>query len=277
MQDPFFHNLYDKDGNLNPDAWNRLPEHLQGAKETFGRYKNIEELMGAHFNLRQQLSKGGLVRPDENAPDSVKEEFRSKMAELNGAPENPRDYGFKVPEDMAENVLWPEGQEKGYEDILHKHGASPELAGELFQYHLDNIQQSPEQVEAIATQHREAQMDVLIKEHGADADKVIQGAQEVARHFGLSKDAITHAGQNAEIVSLLHDFRMGYMSEDQIVKGTPDGSVGSGGQDNLAQAAEHGRLAWEAQQKGDSTNYNLHYEKQQHYNRLAAKQMARRS
>jgi len=275
VSQPFFMGMYDKDGNIDQKAFERLPEHLQHGKETFSRYKTVEELMGAHMNLRQQLSKGGLVRPDEGAPEQVVQEFQAKMAELNGAPESPEGYELAAPEGLDENILWPDGQEKQYAEIFHKHGANPEMVKEIFDLHIQNMQSTPEEIQKMGEAHREQVMQNIIAQHGQQSDQVVQNASQVADYFELSKEAKELLGTNHELVNLANRVKMEYMGEDKFVQGNPDGNIGPNGNDNLAKAEEFRNKAADAYDRGDTEAGDRYYAQQSHYNKLAAARMTR--
>jgi hypothetical protein len=183
-KESYYRGLYDETGKINPEAWGRLPEHLKEGAKTFERFKSIDDLLGTLLHQKQALSKGGFTRPDENAPQEVKDAFSQKMRELSGSPENSTDYDFARPEDLPEQIQWSEDVAKEAQELMFKHGASPELANDVKALYAKMEQANYEQTLADYRVKEEA----YFKEMGEQAKGIGQDALNTMRTLGFTDE-----------------------------------------------------------------------------------------
>lgn len=183
-QESYFRGLYNEKGEINADAWDRLPEHLKEGSKFFSRYKTVDDLLGTMLHQRQALSKDGMARPEENAPDEVKEAFNAKMRELSGAPENASDYDFNRPEGLPEAIPWDEETQGKFAEVAHKHGMSPELAQDLKEVYAELLQGDFTGTETNFKTNEEQALKAL----GADAGKLGKDAKDTMLTLGFSEE-----------------------------------------------------------------------------------------
>lgn len=102
-----------------PEDWraNLIPEDIR-EDPAFADFKSPQDVMRSYLNAQKLIGKDKLVRPDENSPKEVWEEFY-KVA---GRPENAEDYS--LPEDMGEDAkkLFDEEALKSFKELAHENG-----------------------------------------------------------------------------------------------------------------------------------------------------------
>src|SRR6266481_944478 len=62
-----------------------------------------------------------------------------KAGLLRTPPSTPEEYGIKKPEGDNPGLVWNEEKGKAFANLLHKHGASKELAEELLKFNQENM------------------------------------------------------------------------------------------------------------------------------------------
>ena len=127
---PWFTELMNDKGDINPAAWDKLPEGLKGYKDTFAQNKNINGLMMQMANLASLAGKKGLAPLPDGASDEMKAARAELMRQINGVPAKPEEYGVKRPDDYPEQH-WDDDYVKGQLAIMHKYHAPPGMAKEL--------------------------------------------------------------------------------------------------------------------------------------------------
>lgn len=151
-----------------------------------------------------------------DAPESAKAERASLIRKINRAPEKPEGYGLKRPDDLPVSVLWEDGAETKYAEILHKHNASPELAKELMEVHMNTLRGAASSEEKMVQAHKQEQMSALEKEFGASVPKVLDLALRGGLTLGLSKSEVQDFATTAAAVKVLHTVAQKF-GEDKLV------------------------------------------------------------
>jgi len=250
-------------------------DELKGARFFLKKYEgaddpNAEVLKGLN-NLQYIASQKAYIRPPDDAPDNVKEEFGKQMKLLNQTPESAEGYKYNVrPEGLAEEVPWNQEEANQYSEVLHKHNASPALAAELMELYKGGLEGIPAVVAQEEATHREAQIDILRNEHGVNAEKVIQEATNAASLLGVSPEETSRIAMTAAGVNFLANLKT-MISSDILSTAKAAGSVNAGdGQSWSEKAMESSKLATEAMKANDTQAYNAHYADQVKYNKMAA-------
>jgi hypothetical protein len=231
---PFFADLYGADGKINKAAFDRLPDHLKGHKDTFAKYDTVEALLGGMGNLANLAGKKGLEPLPAGAPAEMVAERDALMKRLNGVPEKPEGYGVKRPDNVPPEQ-WNDEYVGGMMGLLHKHNASPSLVKALVEADTKfaetlRTKGDQDRVAAVA-QERGKLKDVLTAMPGG-YDKNLALAVRGARTAGLDpNDAIFG---DHRVVAAFAKFA-GMISEDKLVSGD---SADAGGGDDRAKALD---------------------------------------
>lgn len=271
---PFYRELYDQNGKINPKAFDRLPDELREHKDYFSRYHNIEDVYKTLLEQRKALStKSPLVRPGDDAPEPIRAEFAQKLRELNQAPEKPDGYDFSKPETFPENMPWPDSVSEKYQSILHKHNAPAALAQELRDAHAEFLtglsEENEAQIQEFAKQAK-AKLGHQFAQLSSDAMRGLRTigftedqAHAVSRALIAEGMAAEHVQAFAKIVQLVGEDRLSPV-------GAPNGSiVGGNGMDYRALAQEAAAKAVKAKKEGNYTLANKLHQQNMHYLQLA--------
>lgn len=221
---PWFSGLYDQSGNINAKAFDALPDHLKGHKDTFAKYKTVDALLGAMGNLAQLAGKKGLQPLPANSPPEVVAERQALMRQLNNVPEKPDGYGIKKP-DATPDDQWNGEYVNGVLGVLHKHNASPELVKELVamdQKFATDIQAG---AEAATTQAMAKEHEALTKEFGVGLPKKLDLAARAARTLGLDPETDAMFRTASGVKAMLRVAEM--VSEDKLVSGDTSQDFGA--------------------------------------------------
>lgn len=212
-----------RDGDLDPEfAKNLDPEKHKGFMGLAKKYATAEDPMKELINGVQNLQflARSKLKDTDPLPDDAPEELRKERAEtirkINGAPKDPEGYGLAKPEDLPENVVWPEGVESKYAEVLHRHGASPALAKELMDMHTGILAEEARQFEAEQQQHIETENQALAQKFGDKVQRVKEDAIRGGRTLGLDDETIAAALNSAKMVEAFSKIR-NLVSEDTWV------------------------------------------------------------
>ena len=149
-----------------------------------------------------------LMELPDDAPDDIKAERQDALRKLNGTPDTADGYGLKRPEDIPDNVYWPEGIEQKHMELAHKYNVSPEFLREQFAMHTEMMNGVTQYEEGLYNTAMNTQMDALKAEFGADLQDVIDQADRGGLSSGAFTDeqmaeamkAMTKAGLGVEFV-----------------------------------------------------------------------------
>jgi hypothetical protein len=208
----FLSEAYHKNGEFNEGWSKKLEEAGYGRLAAKGALAKDERtfLKSLDDTLQFVGKKAGHLPPNEKSTPEEVAAYRKQV----GAPEDPKEYGFK-PAKMPEGMPWDEARAAKAEAILHKHNASTGLAKELADYYgevlTETQQQAQEAFEAniltdIATTEK-----ALREEWGPEYDtRLTQNknyAKAVLGEEALSDPIIRAALSKAPIVRLLDQNR----------------------------------------------------------------------
>jgi len=260
--------FYGEDG-INPGI--QFEDSNKSVEGLFKKYQGAENPNKAFLdgvaNLQYMAGQKGFERPADDAPESVKEEFDRRMRELNGAPKEASEYGYEKPEGVPDEY-WDQSQVDGFSEILHKHGASPELAKELFESYVGSFEGLEGQMQEQANAQLEEQRNLLKSEFGVDADKMVKDAISSANALGIPQSEIERIGMTAEGVKALAKIKS-FISSDVISNNNSAGNISNASSNNFQEMAiDAGRKSAEAYAKGDNVAGKKFYEQQSRYNEM---------
>lgn len=230
VSEPFYIGLYDKDGKLNKDRFDALPEHLKDSKGLFEKYDTFEAMLGGMRNLAQLAGKKGLEPLPEGAPEQLVKERKALLDRVNGVPEEPKGYGLEKPQDYPEDLPWNEERASKYSEIFHKYSAPPQMVQELMAAEIEAAKQEyagiGERQQAMLAAEREK----LQEAYGQNLQPVIDKAIRGLKSMGLTEngnpiDANHPIFNNAVAVQMAAKYAEA-ISEDRLVSGNTDSSMG---------------------------------------------------
>lgn len=244
--------LKDQRGEVNPDAitgqsdWRPyIPDDVKADPNLNKVVENAQEKdLGslvkswAHYEHGKGSS---LKMPGKDAaPEDVKA-FRSKVFEtghFKAGPEKPEGYQITKP---SENVLWSQDLESSFRGILHKHGATQDLANDMYGLYTDIWKASESVLKASA----EEGMTALKQEHGDKFDERFQVGKRFAASIFKTDEETAYfdqhnIGNDPRFLGPLMRLAPLAMQDSSFMESIRDKG---GGANNLQDAqAEHNRI-----------------------------------
>ena len=153
--------------------------------------KDISSLVKswAHY----EHGKGSSLRlPGKDATEDDVKSFKSKVFEtghFKTGPEKPEGYQITKP---SEDVLWDQNLENSFRGILHKHGASQELANDIYGLYTDIFKATDSVLKAT----EEEGMNVLKTEHGDKFEERFQVGKRLAQSIFKTDDEAAYFDQH---------------------------------------------------------------------------------
>lgn len=225
VSEPFYAGLIESDGKINPDSWDRLPDHLKPYKETFSRYPTFDALMAGMGNLSHLAGKKALAPLPDNAPDNIKAERNALLRSLMGAPEKAEGYGFKRPEDFPEQ-FWSDDYANKAASIMAEGLVSPAVARKLLELQISEAKAEFVKQDAMLAQAAKDEEIKLRSAWTGDAyDRNMHQIERLIATAGLDpKTSMPPTAEGrmglAKIAALL--------SEDRLVSGDSDPNLAMG-------------------------------------------------
>lgn len=231
--EPYFVGLYDKEGKIQPQSFDRLPEDLKPYKEEFSKFPTIDTFFRSYLQNRQFASEKIPLPLPPNSPPAAVEHRAQLLAKINGSPPKPEDYGFKRPDDVPEE-FWSDDFAKQAATILHKHQASPGLAKELIDFQVAFTKQAVanfEQGQQAALAEQDNLYGSEIKKLNLAPEKANELVTRAAGELGISDNDPAFRAASVRMALLKHALTTG---EDTHIEGAP--AEGAGMPDPMAEA-----------------------------------------
>lgn len=196
------------------DGWtDGLPEEFSEAKKSFGKFRNVNDVLKSYHSLETILGKkaGAVTVP---TPESKPEEIAAYRKAM-GIPDDAKDYAFK-PEKLPEGVEWSDEVAATYATIAHKHNIPPAAMRELAEAQIAQEQiRAQSQAGEIQAQIEQGRAS-LRDEWKGNFDKNIQSAIGVAKSVGL--DVQSPGLTDPNVVKALVKLG-GMLKEDTLIDG----------------------------------------------------------
>lgn len=246
-------NIYEE-GRLKEDFAKSFGEEDKGLKNFFKKYEGAEDPNKAFLqgikNMQYAIGQKGFERPPEDAPESVVEEFRSKLHNLNGAPDKPEGYGLDKPPEGVQEEAWDAEKGNAYAGLFHKHSASPELVKELTAMRAQEERQAQVLRERQVAEQVEREMGSLKQEFGDRTSQVIEKAKLGAQKLGLDEATLNSIATTSNIVKALAKVTE-LTGEDRIPTNSyPSGNSRTPGEEAKAIVSDpshpHHKAYWDA-------------------------------
>ena len=184
-----------------------------------------------------------LVDLPDDAPESLKREAADLRRKITGAPENIEEYELKKPENLPENVYWPEGAEQKYMELAMKHGVSKAFLHEQMQLHTEMMSGAEAFEEAAYQSRLNSTTEALKEKFGHDYQKAVDMADRGMMSAGVLSDEESGALMKAATMAGLGDKMVEVfkwvgesISEDRRI--SSPGATGAGGESNMSKAKD---------------------------------------
>jgi hypothetical protein len=218
------------DGSFVQDWTSRLPEDLAPARDSLGRFKNVEDLVRAYDGANKLVGRKGVILPTK---DSTPEEIASFNKTM-GVPESPEGYIESVrPGEMPEGVTWSDEIAKSYFEVAHRHHVPASAMKDLIGLHLKQREFEQEAAQQQIMENKQKGLKQLRSIWGADFDRNLGVAQRAAALTGV--DANSYGWRDPEIVKGFVRLA-NMMSDDKLV--SPGGSLPVGKADLKSRALD---------------------------------------
>ena len=188
--EPWYKGYIADDGKVNPSAYERMPDdikHLGGSLKTHG---TIDDVFRKMAHLETLAGKKGLAPLPADAPADAVAARNQLLAEINGVPKTPQEYGIIKPQDLPD-VAWNQKSAETAAQIMHKYNVPPAAARELV---ASQVEFAKQQIQAQADYEKNffAEQDRAIKnqlaQDGVSFDKANDLAMRAARQFGIDPE-----------------------------------------------------------------------------------------
>lgn len=209
-----------EDGNFT-DGWTqRLPEEMGEARESFSRFKSVNDLAKSYHGLQQLLGRKAhavVVPNDKSTPEEVTA-YRKAL----GIPEKAEEYLIR-PEELPQGVDWNDDLARPFAEIAHRHNIPPSAMRELVaqQARLE-AQRSQTMAEMVHEELQQGQR-TLQEAWGAKYERNLGLAAKAAQMAGV--DPQSRGFMDPEVVKAFARLA-DMLSEDHFVKGEHAGFQG---------------------------------------------------
>jgi hypothetical protein len=218
------------DGSFVQDWTSKLPEDLAPARDSLGRFKNVEDLVRAYDGANKLVGRKGVILPTK---DSTPEEIASFNKTM-GVPESPEGYMESVrPGEMPEGVTWSDEIAKSYFEVAHRHHVPASAMKDLIGLHLKQREFEQEAAQQQIMENKQKGLRQLRSIWGADFDRNLGVAQRAASLTGV--DANSYGWRDPEVVKGFVRLA-NMMSDDKLV--SPGGSLPVGKADLKSRALD---------------------------------------
>jgi hypothetical protein len=218
------------DGSFVQDWTSKLPEDLAPARDSLGRFKNVEDLVRAYDGANKLVGRKGVILPTK---DSTPEEIASFNKTM-GVPESPEGYMESVrPGEMPEGVTWSDEIAKSYFEVAHRHHVPASAMKDLIGLHLKQREFEQEAAQQQIMENKQKGLRQLRSIWGADFDRNLGVAQRAAALTGV--DANSYGWRDPEVVKGFVRLA-NMMSDDKLV--SPGGSLPVGKADLKSRALD---------------------------------------
>jgi hypothetical protein len=218
------------DGSFVQDWTSKLPEDLAPARDSLGRFKNVEDLVRAYDGANKLVGRKGVILPTK---DSSPEEIASFNKTM-GVPESPEGYMESVrPGEMPEGVTWSDEIAKSYFEVAHRHHVPASAMKDLIGLHLKQREFEQEAAQQQILENKQKGLKQLRSIWGADFDRNLGVAQRAAALTGV--DANSYGWRDPEVVKGFVRLA-NMMSDDKLV--SPGGSLPVGKADLKSRALD---------------------------------------
>lgn len=218
------------DGSFVQDWTSKLPEDLAPARDSLGRFKNVEDLVRAYDGANKLIGRKGVILPTK---DSSPEEIASFNKTM-GVPESPEGYMESVrPGEMPEGVTWSDEIAKSYFEVAHRHHVPASAMKDLIGLHLKQREFEQEAAQQQIMENKQKGLRQLRSIWGADFDRNLGVAQRAAALTGV--DANSYGWRDPEVVKGFVRLA-NMMSDDKLV--SPGGSLPVGKADLKSRALD---------------------------------------
>ena len=197
--------LVSADGSLVDNWQQHAPEGFEDLTDdkTLSTMKNVWNLSKSYVHVRKQVPMDKMPRPNENWGEGDWEEFYK----AGGRPETPKDYNIKRHPDIPEDFM-PQEVIDGYQELLHKHGASQKLVDALAEYNNElTLKQIKANTEA-EEEHNTRLWDQLHDEWGRAYDQKVFRAEEAIKKGtngdeGYYQAVLAEVNKSANLIKLM--------------------------------------------------------------------------
>jgi hypothetical protein len=218
------------DGSFVQDWTSKLPEDLAPARDSLGRFKNVEDLVRAYDGANKLVGRKGVILPTK---DSSPEEIASFNKTM-GVPETPEGYMESVrPGEMPEGVTWSDEIAKSYFEVAHQHHVPASAMKDLIGLHLKQREFEQQAAQQQIMENKQKGLRQLRSIWGADFDRNLGIAQRAAALTGV--DPNSYGWRDTEVVKAFVRLA-NMMGDDRLV--SPGGSLPVGKADLKSRAMD---------------------------------------
>lgn len=181
------------------------PETLRGEK-ALEKYKSQEDALKALVNAQKLIGKKaeGIVPPGADAKPEEVEAFRAKLREIQGVPDAPDKYELPTLDGLPDGLTVPEEATAWFKNIAHKHGLSPAQMQGVYADFLADIEAPNFLARSQGTQQAITEgLTGLRKEFAGKTKEVLQNANAVVEHLGLTESDIGSAANNPKFIKAM--------------------------------------------------------------------------
>lgn len=214
-------------GGLNPSEpkhWLDGVSHDLRDNPNINKYQSQEDLLIAFNNQSKMLGQKGLVKPDADAPQEVKEAWLDHM----GRPVNPDGYeefkpkvGYDLEGKEVELYKLDPELYKGAKEMFHSLGIDQEGHDKLMNFLVDYELGQHQQTEQYNADMALKGINQLKSEYGAEYDAKIRSAVNIADQLGIRQLLLDKGlGSDPDIIRMLADGIGGKIGESRLTGDT---------------------------------------------------------
>ena len=220
---PFFKGLYGDDGKIDKTALDRLPDHLKGHKDLFGKYDTVDALLAGFGNAHSMAVKKALAPLKGDEPPEVVAERNAMLDTILNVPKDPKGYGIAKPADIPD-FAW----DANFADQLAAWGVKNHISPAAMKDGLAMLSSSTK-AQLAAGQKQEAEywtgqqraFEEAIARDGGDLEEAAGLAARGAERLGIDPKAPIFKNATVRLACL----RMARLvSEDTLVAGETPGA-----------------------------------------------------
>lgn len=218
--------LYSKEGKINESFVGSIPEKFSGARSFFSKYNSAEKLGEGLEALQHFAGQKALARPDDTAPQHVKDAFNAQLRKLSGVPDSVEGYAYKG-DNLPEGFVFRKEDYAAFADGALKAGynsAQVDYAMNTLQGFMQKLDGEHKQAQA---KQMEENVASVRKEFGDRMPAVVAAAKAVALQAGLTEEDLANPaiGSNPSLIRAFYAMSQRFGESSFVQAKSPSGTA----------------------------------------------------
>lgn len=239
------------DGSFAPGWMDSLPDDLKG-NAALTTVPTLADLAKSYVHTKTLVGKKLQAPSESSTPEEV-----AAWRKTVGAPETPEGYGELRPEDFPADQ-WDSATAGELAKIAHKHHLPASAVKDIIALHAGSVRTGLEKYQADEAAYKQAGIDTLKKEWGADFEHQAHTAATFAKMLGLDPGSTPDFASPQFVLAMAKGAKM-ILGDKMVAAPSPtlSGSIETRIRDIQNSPEYRGELGQQAQENAQATLHSL--------------------